>query len=130
MPFLGFDLSTPATLVVVKTSDDGLYHRILPGDNRAERLFPAIHEALEEAAVSPRELRSLGVGRGPGAFTGVRNAVMAAKTFSHALKIPLYSPPPWKYWPVERSPATWWSPSSTRAAGRYIAPSGHGRKAV
>lgn len=92
LPFLGFDLSTPATLVVVKTSDDHLYHRILPGDNRAERLFPAIHEALEEAAVSPRDIRSLGAGRGPGAFTGVRNAVMAAKTFSHALKIPLYSP--------------------------------------
>lgn len=92
MPFLGFDLSTPATLVVVKTSEDGLFHRILPGDNRAERLFPAIHETLEEAAVSPRELRSLGVGCGPGAFTGVRNAVMAAKTFSHVLNIPLYSP--------------------------------------
>jgi tRNA threonylcarbamoyladenosine biosynthesis protein TsaB len=92
LPFLGFDLSTPATLVVVKTSDDQLFHRILPGDNRAERLFPAIHDTLEEAGVSPRDLRSLGAGRGPGAFTGVRNAVMAAKTFSRALEIPLYSP--------------------------------------
>jgi tRNA threonylcarbamoyladenosine biosynthesis protein TsaB len=92
LPFLGFDLSTPATLVVVKTSDDHLFHRILPGDNRAERLFPAIHETLEEAGVSPRDIRSLGAGRGPGAFTGVRNAVMAAKTFSRTLEIPLYTP--------------------------------------
>ncbi len=66
LPFLGFDLSTPATLVVVKTDRDHLFHRLIPGDNRAERLFPAIHETLEEAGISPRDVRSLGVGCGPG----------------------------------------------------------------
>ncbi len=92
LPFLGFDLSTPATLVVVKPLSGPPSHRLLPGDKRSEQLFPAIRDLLEETGLSPQDLRSIGVGIGPGAFTGVRNAVMAAKTFSWALGLPVYAP--------------------------------------
>lgn len=91
-PFLGFDLSTPATLVVLATSPGRMLSRLVIGDNRSERLFPAIRDILEEAGLCMRDVHSLGVGRGPGAFTGIRNAVMAAKTLSWANRVPLYAP--------------------------------------
>ena len=92
LPFLGFDLSTPATLVAIKPVSAPLSHRLVRGDNRSEQLFPAIRGLLEETGLSPRDLRSIGVGRGPGAFTGIRNAVMAAKTFAWVLGLPLLAP--------------------------------------
>jgi tRNA threonylcarbamoyladenosine biosynthesis protein TsaB len=91
-PFLGFDLSTPATLVALVTSPERMLSRRITGGNRAEGLFPAIEDVLDEAGLAMRDVRSVGVGRGPGAFTGIRNAVMAAKTLAWANGIPLYAP--------------------------------------
>ncbi len=91
-PFLGFDLSTPATLVALVTSPERMLSRRAVGGSRAEGLFPAIEEVLGEAGLAMRDVRAVGVGRGPGAFTGIRNAVMAAKTLAWANGIPLYAP--------------------------------------
>lgn len=55
---------------------------------QAERLMPMIEEVLAEAGVTPRDLTAIGVGTGPGNFTGVRIAVSAARAMALALDIP------------------------------------------
>ncbi len=91
-PMLAFDLSTPLNLAMICRDPDNYLSRSISTDKRAEFLFPAIEELLRESGISAGSLKSIGAGRGPGSFTGIRNAVMAAKTLSYALGIPLYSP--------------------------------------
>jgi tRNA threonylcarbamoyl adenosine modification protein YeaZ len=55
---------------------------------QAERLMPLLEEILAEAAVGWRDLAALGVGIGPGNFTGIRIAVSAARGLALSLGIP------------------------------------------
>jgi len=55
---------------------------------QAERLMPLIAEVLEAGGATPRDLDAIGVGIGPGNFTGVRIAVSAARGLALALGIP------------------------------------------
>ena len=58
------------------------------GRGQAERLFPMLEEVLAEAGAVWNELDAIGVGVGPGNFTGIRIAVSAARGLSLALGIP------------------------------------------
>jgi tRNA threonylcarbamoyladenosine biosynthesis protein TsaB len=55
---------------------------------QAERLFPMLEELLAEAGKDWADLGLIGVGTGPGNFTGIRVAVAAARGLSLSLKIP------------------------------------------
>ena len=55
---------------------------------QAERLMPLLEEVLAEAGVAWRDLVALGVGTGPGNFTGIRIAVAAARGLALGLKVP------------------------------------------
>ena len=55
---------------------------------QAERLMPMLEEMLAEAGVGWRDLAAIGVGIGPGNFTGVRIAVSAARGLALTLGIP------------------------------------------
>lgn len=59
------------------------------GRGHAERLFPVIAHALQEAGVVYSDLQRLGVCIGPGSFTGLRVGVSAMRGLSLALGIPL-----------------------------------------
>jgi tRNA threonylcarbamoyladenosine biosynthesis protein TsaB len=55
---------------------------------QAERLVPLIQEVLAEAGLSPGELDAVAVTTGPGAFTGVRIGLAAARGYALARGIP------------------------------------------
>ncbi len=55
---------------------------------QAERLFPMLEEMLAEAGVSWSDLDALGVGIGPGNFTGIRISVSAARGLALSLGVP------------------------------------------
>ncbi|MFK7836647.1 MAG: tRNA (adenosine(37)-N6)-threonylcarbamoyltransferase complex dimerization subunit type 1 TsaB [Sulfitobacter sp.] len=55
---------------------------------QAERLMPMIDEVLAEAGASLKVLDALGVGVGPGNFTGIRISVSAARGLALGLGIP------------------------------------------
>ncbi|MCY6382766.1 tRNA (adenosine(37)-N6)-threonylcarbamoyltransferase complex dimerization subunit type 1 TsaB [Hoeflea prorocentri] len=59
------------------------------GRGHAERLFPVIARAMNDAKVSYGDLERLGVCIGPGSFTGLRVGVSAMRGLSLALGIPL-----------------------------------------
>ena len=55
---------------------------------QAERLFPLLEELLAEAGLSWRDLDRIGVGIGPGNFTGIRISVASARGLALSLGIP------------------------------------------
>lgn len=62
------------------------------GSNRQESaslLLPSIDQSLKEAGWHKRQLSVLAVGQGPGSFTGVRVAIVTARTLAQALNLPL-----------------------------------------
>lgn len=55
---------------------------------QAERLMPLLQELLGDAGATWRDLSALGVGVGPGNFTGIRIAVSAARGLALGLEVP------------------------------------------
>ena len=55
---------------------------------QAERLIPMLDEVLDEADLSYQDLDAIGVGIGPGNFTGIRIGVSAARGLALGLNIP------------------------------------------
>ena len=58
------------------------------GRGQSERLVPMLEELLAEAGITWRDLDVLGVGVGPGNFTGIRIAVATARGLALGLGIP------------------------------------------
>ncbi|NVO26614.1 tRNA (adenosine(37)-N6)-threonylcarbamoyltransferase complex dimerization subunit type 1 TsaB [Donghicola sp. C2-DW-16] len=58
------------------------------GRGQAERLMPLIQEVLAEGGCPMSDLDVIGVGVGPGNFTGIRISVSAARGMALALGIP------------------------------------------
>ena len=86
---LGFDTATPATAVAV-LPDDGepveLRHDPAPGERpgHAAKLLPLARSALEAAGATFADVRRIGVGVGPGTFTGLRIGVATGRALAQA----------------------------------------------
>jgi len=89
-PFvLAFDTSRAACDVAVLHGTETAAHRLEEmAKGQAERLMVICHNLLEDAGVTPTELSAIGVGIGPGNFTGIRIAVSAARGLALGLGIP------------------------------------------
>lgn len=55
---------------------------------QVERLMPMIEQTLSDAGANWRDLDAIGVGIGPGNFTGIRLSVSAARGLAMSLNIP------------------------------------------
>jgi tRNA threonylcarbamoyladenosine biosynthesis protein TsaB len=86
---LGLDTATPATVVAV-LPDDGepveLRHKPGPGERpgHATQLLALARRALDAVEADFADVRRIGVGVGPGTFTGLRIGVATARALAQA----------------------------------------------
>ena len=86
---LGFDTSAAHCAAALLYGNRVLAARAEEmGRGQAERLMPLLEEVLADAGTEWADLSRLGVGIGPGNFTGIRIAVSAARGLALALEIP------------------------------------------
>lgn len=86
---LGFDTSAAHCAAALLRGDEVLAERDETlGRGQAERLFPMLGEILAEAGANWHDLTRIGVGIGPGNFTGIRIAVAAARGLALSLGRP------------------------------------------
>src|SRR5690606_41418023 len=88
-------LETSTTNCSVALSIDGQIKAIREENNQkfshAEKLHDYIEEVLREANIDKKQLNAIALSKGPGAYTGLRIGVSAAKGLCIALDIPLIS---------------------------------------
>ncbi len=86
---LAFDTSAAHCAAALLFGDTVLAQRVeLMTRGQAERLMPLLQEVLTEADCNWSDLDAIGVGVGPGNFTGIRIAVSAARGLALGLSIP------------------------------------------
>ena len=90
MLILAFDTATSAITAAVHDGAVLLAERhIIDTRRHAEALAPTIAAVLADAQAELRDITHIGVGIGPGPFTGLRIGVVTAVTFGHALSVPV-----------------------------------------
>jgi tRNA threonylcarbamoyl adenosine modification protein YeaZ len=88
---LGIDTSTPMVSVALADGDLLLARRDEVAENmHGEVLAVLVDGVFKTAGASVSDLGAIGVGVGPGPFTGLRVGIMTAAALSDALGIPAY----------------------------------------
>jgi tRNA threonylcarbamoyladenosine biosynthesis protein TsaB len=91
MIILAIDTASAAVSVAVHDGDTLLAERGTESSPRhAELLAPAVGEVLAEAGLRPRDVTVIGVGVGPGPFTGLRVGLVTARVMGHALGVDVH----------------------------------------
>lgn len=86
---LAFDTSGPHCAAALLTGDKVVASRHEEMKRgQAERLFPLLEELLGEVGAGWKDLDAVGVGTGPGNFTGIRISVSAARGLALSLGRP------------------------------------------
>jgi tRNA threonylcarbamoyladenosine biosynthesis protein TsaB len=86
---------------VAVAEDDGTILRSdawSAGPRQAHELLPRLLAALERAGGSLADVTAIGIGTGPGSFTGLRVGMSVAKGLAFALKRPLVGVPSLAAW--------------------------------
>ena len=89
MRLLAIDTATQACSVALLDGETLITRYEEPGRGHAELILPMVDEVLKEGSLQLKALDFIAVGRGPGAFTGVRIAISVAQglAFGAGLKI-------------------------------------------
>lgn len=90
MKILALETSTDACSVALWQKDTPIAElfEVAPRQ-QTELVLPMVEQLLAQQGVNPRELTGIAVGRGPGAFTGVRIAVSVAQGLAYGLGLPV-----------------------------------------
>jgi tRNA threonylcarbamoyl adenosine modification protein YeaZ len=88
---LAIDTATNVVVVAAGTPDGALLEaRRFPAEHRhGSHLLPTIQGLVRDRRLALTDLGGIVVGRGPGAFTGLRVGLATAKVLAHELGIPL-----------------------------------------
>ena len=89
MILLAIETSTEACSVAVLRGDEVVERFELAPRRHAELVLPWCGQVLAEAGVARSQLDAIAVGRGPGAFTGVRLGIAVAQGLALGLDRPL-----------------------------------------
>jgi len=90
MIVLGLDTATTACSVALWADGTVVANRFeLMERGQAERLNPMIGEVMDDAALAFRDLDAIAVTTGPGAFTGLRIGLAAARAIALAVAVPV-----------------------------------------
>ena len=88
---LAFDTSSPTVTVALHDGEDVVTeHTSERALKHGEQLAPLIESALAAAGLVRQDLTAIGVGVGPGPFTGLRVGLVTARTLAYVLEIPVY----------------------------------------
>ncbi|WP_194096518.1 tRNA (adenosine(37)-N6)-threonylcarbamoyltransferase complex dimerization subunit type 1 TsaB [Marivivens aquimaris] len=88
-PVLAFDTSAAHCAAALLLADGTVHTRVEEmSKGQAERLMPLVEELLTEHHLKMADLGAIGVGIGPGNFTGIRISVSAARGIALGLGIP------------------------------------------
>ena len=91
--YLGIDSATSYLALALWSPDKGLLakHALELGREHAKQILPALDTLLNEAGIQKTHLAGIGVGAGPGSYTGLRVGLATAQGLARALGIPLSS---------------------------------------
>lgn len=89
MKLLALETATEACSVALWVDGVVMERYEVAPRRHAELVLPMIDAVLAESGVSKRQLDAIAVGRGPGAFTGVRLAIAVAQGLALALDRPV-----------------------------------------
>src|SRR4051795_9994793 len=88
---LAFDTATPLVTVALHDGDDVVWEGVSERPlKHGEQLAPLIDQALRDTGLVRQDLTAIGVGVGPGPFTGLRVGLVTARTLGHVLELPVY----------------------------------------
>ena len=89
MAYLGVDCSSPYLALALYRGGVLACTAEAVGRDHARRLPAALAALFAEAGLTPRNLQGVGVGVGPGSYTGLRVGLAAARGIAQALAVPL-----------------------------------------
>ena len=97
---IGFDGASTDLSVALSGMDGGLVDEVAwtSGQRQSAELLPRAERLLEANGVAWRDLRGVGVGTGPGSFTGLRVAMALAKGICLGLGVPIIGVPSLPAW--------------------------------
>jgi tRNA threonylcarbamoyladenosine biosynthesis protein TsaB len=88
---LTFDTATPLVTVALHDGEDVVCQLVSETPMKhGEQLAPLIDRALRETGIVRQDLTAVGVGVGPGPFTGLRVGLVTARTLGYVLDVPVY----------------------------------------
>jgi tRNA threonylcarbamoyladenosine biosynthesis protein TsaB len=89
--YLGLDTATPFLSLALWSAEKGVLAHFAKnvGRDHAKRIIVDINALFQSANILPAQLAGIGVGVGPGSYTGVRVGIATAKALAKGLKVPL-----------------------------------------
>lgn len=120
------DTSTERGLVGISDGQSVLWDKQLPvGFQTAQHLLPSIQEGFHSLSIEPKDLTCIGIGNGPGSYTGIRVGVMVAQGMAYALQIPMVSVSSLELFVPKESSQSYAAVIDAKIGGLYFKLPGH-----
>ncbi len=129
----GIDTATDWLCIALWSAADSQVlarHESMAGRQHASLLLPALKELLAANGLSPVDLTAVGVGTGPGSYTGLRVGLASAQGLASGLSLPLGGTPSLEavaYRQLAEGQEAWLTWDARRGnvyAGRYLREAG------